>query len=722
MSDYSTDGSTALSPSGPPKSDVTAGGTETAVLGGTVSSILPEPTNPDVLLAAAHHFVSSERLATELNVLAIVGLTGLESTPKTPDELRNYIKRHTGVRPQATVVGHSLRVLEGAGFAERGRGETWTVTPAGREQVEQSLQWAEASRAELERTVAVAGEEAGLPGAQARAAQLTDVLLKILEESLFTAVIAEKRGVEKVGHHLVPKSPDIPALVARAGELMPDDDDARQLIARLLRRAINPGDTFASVQVTDLVTAALIQLVVGHEDGVDLRQAVGSLAGVSVVVDTPIALLLLAEPEVVANTERVLRQAVECGIDLRFGPLLAREVSSCIRFAGGTTTRERIDDRFHLDELDLVLDVTDGNEILNSYVRGRWEGRYADWDAFEAEAAGIVERLRALGATQANFPGEDTADVVEFLRGHNETIVRRGIKEPGTPSAVADARLMAFLKRRRQQQPKGVWPAAWLLSPDTHVPETYRLVTKEPEPATLSLGQLGALLLRFADAGARVGLAKAATGSLRREAVFATSARLSPATLDRLVEIASSPDISLADRRKISRGVAGLLEQAEKETDVEKLIVEVTTQVLASSGSQIARRYEESIAREQAKTRAAEDRAAEEKRQREKTERKAETDAREKQESDQRSKDAERREREQKALRVRDLVLLAALFGVLTAAYILGHASVGGIGFAAIWQAWVLWGEQIREGQLRPSVPAITLGAVSAGLGVRDLF
>lgn len=95
-------------------------------------------------------------------------------------------------------------------------------------------------------------------------------------------------------------------------------------MASLLRRALSPADTFAAVLVTDLVTAALIQLVVGHQDEADLRKSVGSLAGVVVVIDTPVALLLLAEPEVVANTERVLQQASACGVDLRFPPSLTR--------------------------------------------------------------------------------------------------------------------------------------------------------------------------------------------------------------------------------------------------------------------------------------------------------------------------------------------------------------------------------------------------------------
>ncbi len=43
-------------------------------------TVLPSSHERDVLLAAAHRFLRGDRLATELNVLAIVGLTGLEST------------------------------------------------------------------------------------------------------------------------------------------------------------------------------------------------------------------------------------------------------------------------------------------------------------------------------------------------------------------------------------------------------------------------------------------------------------------------------------------------------------------------------------------------------------------------------------------------------------------------------------------------------------------
>jgi hypothetical protein len=67
-----------------------------------------EAARSDVLVAAAHHFLSADRLATELNVLAIVALTGLESTPKNPEEVRIYIKRHTGVRPAEGSRGFAL--------------------------------------------------------------------------------------------------------------------------------------------------------------------------------------------------------------------------------------------------------------------------------------------------------------------------------------------------------------------------------------------------------------------------------------------------------------------------------------------------------------------------------------------------------------------------------------------------------------------------------------
>lgn len=474
--------------------------------------------------------------------------------------------------------------------------------------------------------------------------------------------------------------------------------------------------------VTDLVTAALIQLVVGHQDEADLRKSVGSLAGVVVVIDTPVALLLLAEPEVVANTERVLQQASACGVDLRFPPSLTSEISSCVRYVADSALRDKVDDRFHFEDLGMILDVIEGNDILNSYVRGRWAGRYENWSAFEEAASELINRLRRLGARGLHFPAEDAPDVVEFLVEHNKTIVRRNLKEPGTRSAKADARLMACLCRARKKPLGGVWPAAWLLSPDTHVPETYRTITCDPEPVTVTLGQLGALLLRFTDVKKQIVLARAASGSLRRDAVFATAARVSPAVVDRLVEIASNREISAIDHKRIRRGVAGVLEHAGDEVNLEAVIAEVTNSVLAEAGSRVRRRYEDAIHASETRAEAADSVAKQAQRGAAEAELAAGKAAELAKEKQQAAQEADASFEREKALRVRDGVLLIAAFACVTAANIVGYWSIAGVGGVAIWQAWVVWGDHIRVGKGRPRWAAILLAAVFAGLAVRDLF
>lgn len=693
----------------------------------------PSSHERDVLLAAAHRFLRGDRLATELNVLAIVGLTGLESTAKTPVELRSYIKNHTGVKPDLAIVDNAIEVLLRAGLAEQATGGRWTATSVGREQVEQSLEWAAASRAELEKDVACAAEDHGLCDALVRAPSLTNVLVKVLEDGLFTAIVAQGLGVEKVGDHLVPRSLDLRGIVQHGAALLPTDPDAHRVVADLLRRALSPADPFASVQVTDLVTAALMNMVVGHHDEADLRRALGTLSGVVVVVDTPIALSLLAEPNVVENTERVLTQALECGVDLRFGPSLANEIETSVRYVGDTTLRDRVDDRLIIDEIERVVDLIDGDGILSSYVRGRYSGRFEDWHAFEHAASRLTARLRQIGVKSIEFPADDAPDVRTFLAAHNETIVRRGVKDPGTPAARADARLMAYLQGARRKTSEGVWPAAWLLSPDTHVPDTYRFVTNDNEPATVTLGQLGGLLLRFADSAEQLGLARAASGSLRRDALFATAARMPAPVVDRLVEIASSPEISIKDRRRIHRGVAGVLEYAERETDIEAAVAKVTNDVLVGTNSRVRRRYEEMSTTADARAVAADREARQARRDAEKADRDRQLAVEGELEAQRVASEiragaqsarvaAEDRAGKDAALRKRDRVLLLASFVIVFAAYRTSHWSIVGIGGAGVWQAWVAWEEQIESGSPRPRWSALGLLVLSAAADVVGLF
>lgn len=216
----------------------------------------------------------------------------------------------------------------------------------------------------------------------------------------------------------------------------------------------------------------------------------------------------------------------------------------------------------------------------------------------------------------------------------------------------------------------------------------------------MTLGQLGGLLLRFADSAEQLGLARAASGSLRRDALFATAARMPAPVVDRLVEIASSPEISIKDRRRIQRGVAGVLEYAERETDIEAAVAKVTNDVLVGTNSRVRRRYEEMSKTADARAVAADREARQARHDAEKADRDRQSAVEGELEARRVASEiragaenarvaAEDRAGKDAALRKRDRVLFLASFVVVFAAYRTSHWSIVGIGGAGVWQACV---------------------------------
>ena len=281
------------------------------------------------------------------------------------------------------------------------------------------LRWASVARSELEKDVTRIVEVYGLDDPPGRAPALTDLLLKVLQDGLFTAIangmgVAWRRSATTSSRAPLTRRPRSRPRAPSVG----NDEEVQQVVVALLRRALSPAEPFASVQVTDLITAGM-HLVVGHCDGRASREALGALSGVVVVLDTPVVLLLLGEPRSADDVERVLRKAVECGMDLRDGPSLAKEIRSRLRHLGASLLRERVDDRLILEEVSLVLDLVDGDGVLTSYVRGRCDGRYPTGPSSNGRRP-LVGRLHDMGAKHLDFPAGEAADAQD-LSGQRTT-------------------------------------------------------------------------------------------------------------------------------------------------------------------------------------------------------------------------------------------------------------------------------------------------------------
>jgi hypothetical protein len=203
--------------------------------------------------------------------------------------------------------------------------------------------------------------------------------------------------------------------------------------------------------------------------------------------------------------------------------------------------------------------------------------------------------------------------------------------------------------------------------------------------------------------------------------------------VDRLIEVVSNPGIERADRKKIRRGVAGVLERADRETNIDEAVAKVTNVVLAEAGSRVRQRYEAMVRAADIRADVASDSAKQARRDAETAEQgRVEAELRERQREREAAeaelivertfRESENRARKDAGLRRRNVVLTAASCIVLFIAYSTSNWRLIGIGGAAVWQAWVAWEEQIEAGRVRPKWSALLLLVVFAVAQVYAFF
>ncbi len=327
---------------------------------------------------------------------------------------------------------------------------------------------------------------------------------------------------------LLPKVVDRDAMLYEllAGQSKPE---IVQFLEECALAAFDPADIFCTELVTNVVTACVLHAVVGRRDQASAGGTLGALSGQRVVIDTPVALLLLGSERTAKSVQATLRAAVETGMDV----ILPEHVCEELRIVLDKAVRSgdvRRGAELSDEERALYGSLVD-SEPVALFVQGVEDKRYRTWDDMERAAQRLPEVLGTVGITHRQHGNHDR-EVVRRCRValKEELEDHHGRAKRGPINLDFDAETMAMVWRPRRRLASGTnWPGGWVLTPDSHLtPAMRRLGECAQWPFTLTIGQLGALVARCGAVPSLEELTKATVTLVAQEAGEALASRYPP--------------------------------------------------------------------------------------------------------------------------------------------------------------------------------------------------
>lgn len=482
-------------------------------------------------IGAVHGLVVAKASATKADLMLAAVCQALREGDKTHPEVHTVVDHiWPGARTDEASIqlGLDLGVELGLVTVLEGLDGTnlWSLTPRGVDDVDRQKDWVkdlrQRARAEL---IARARDGLGIDVAN----ETAELWLQRLVSALIQGIQASQdayfgRVDQVVGNRLVPKGIDQRKVLAAL-----DDPRVNEVTVDFLKAAavaaFDPLDPFGNELVSLITTGCVLHSYVAGRDSAVLLDKLGSPQGQRALIDTPVLVDLVGPARVRERAKFILQTAVKAGW----------EVVVC---------EHSLDELIHLLEREIPQVKQSFTEAHSKGIKQEWyaslvddqlaaycvevlqDGTYKSLEAMISAGASLETELEQLGVIVRPHHNEKDVGYVERARDALVRELARTSKYRHTAAIDRDADSIAVVWRRRRRQHGTEWPGGWIVTSDTHITPTYKLLDRNDSvPLALTLARWGTLLSTTVAPAEVVELATAAATQLVEEAMWLLPAR-----------------------------------------------------------------------------------------------------------------------------------------------------------------------------------------------------
>jgi hypothetical protein len=486
-------------------------------------------------LATVQLLLSTERTATQHDILIATAFEALRSGPKSDVELEAFANDvWPGAGVTSVQIQMALGTAEAAGLIKQvprlDASLSWAITDPGLLDMSGSDDWARSVVIRCEDFLMNRGSEA-FGDLDRTTAHLW---MGILEDALFAGIrdafTGGEGGVRTIGSAtLAPKGYDLSLMFGIVDEHS-DNEGSRGFLKSMVVEALDPSNPFGSELVHTIATGYILHSFLARRDLVGARQEVGSLTNQCVLLDTPMLLRLLGSEETSGIVWKAIRSTIEQEVSIVLHRETIRELESLL---------SRVTD----DAAGIEGDLANGSltaalaELVDQLPLKLWldrvgRGESLTWSQFCDQVTGLVTKLEREGVTvrmaASNYSLSDSALFALFREALGDFLASRNSSR-GTNQIAHDAYLLVAADRIREAHvDDGLWPGAVILTIDTALTPSYRSAKglgTETFPMALTLSQWIGIITNCAAPAAAEALARTVPAEVAYETLLSIAVR-----------------------------------------------------------------------------------------------------------------------------------------------------------------------------------------------------
>ena len=358
-----------------------------------------------------------------------------------------------------------------------------------------------------------------------------------------------------------------------------------------LLAAVDEADPFGNELVGHVATSCVLHAIAAGRSRAAAREALGTLEGRRVLLDTPILVAYLGPAEARKRLKTLVAQSKSLKMEVVAPDHVFDELDDVIK----RVTEE------HLQPLVQALKSgtsprayaqTVNEQVLELFLDGLEEKTYKNWNDFQTRVKGLPEELAALGVLVRAHGNKDRGNVAWIDQELTKELAG-AMSGRGARAIARDAESIEMVWRTRRRflrDRQSLWPGGWIISYDRRINPAYkRVANADGEPLVLTPAQWAALMTEAAPAAEVRELIEAAASYIRQESMLRIATKYPPSVALALAKSLSGEFVSKTDERLAQLSLADMLDlNANGETITgERIISEITsrrTNRLAAAG------------------------------------------------------------------------------------------------------------------------------------------
>lgn len=404
------------------------------------------------MLSAAHMLLSSDRVSDQHDLLISTCLENLSSGPAPTAALTAAANEiWPGARISESSIERALeeaRQMDLVALQENLTGTDWALGKNGHAEINATRAWFADAMDRLGRQIQDRARDDFGEVTFEVASNWARLILRLFSDEIARSAHSYAGEVQQGAAGTIRPMELGGARMLRALDDQGLQDGTVDFLKGCLLAAVDETDPFGNELVGQIATSCVLHAVAAGRARAAAQQALGSLEGQRVILDTPILVAYLGTEQVRKRLESLIRHAVALGMEVIAPDHVFDELTDVIE-------RVRIE---HLDGLVAALKegtnprayaLTVNEQMLELFLDGVKSNRYKNWNDFEARARALQGELQALGVTTRNH-GNKNRDNVTWINAELTKEFKDG-NGRGTKAIARDAESIELVWRARRR-------------------------------------------------------------------------------------------------------------------------------------------------------------------------------------------------------------------------------------------------------------------------------